>query len=174
EFTNRENRNWVDSLADGFNRLVRPLIASTVIFVFVLAYVNPEYFARVTLALSSIPNGYWALLSVIIGFYFGGRMQIKSQDFEFRQSQVDAVKALIETKKEFRQLEMDNDEPDKLAGDSLGKSDAVGQARLTVSNRVIDTFLKTAAPERDAQLKAVVQQIADPVDDPVRRVLGGD
>ncbi|HEY6896249.1 MAG TPA: 3TM-type holin, partial [Rhodocyclaceae bacterium] len=102
EFTNRENRNWVDSLADGFNRLVRPLIASTVLFVFVLAYVNPEYFARVTLALSTIPNGYWALLSVVIGFYFGGRMQIKSQDFEFRQSQVDAVKALIETKKEFR------------------------------------------------------------------------
>jgi len=29
-----------------------------------------------------LPAGYWALVTVIIGFYFGGRMQLKAQDFQ--------------------------------------------------------------------------------------------
>tara|TARA_Y100000385_G_C12993137_1_gene593746 strand:- start:185 stop:358 length:174 start_codon:yes stop_codon:yes gene_type:complete len=32
-------------------------------------------------ALPLLPAGYWALVTVIIRFYFGGRMQLKVQDF---------------------------------------------------------------------------------------------
>ena len=104
EFNERQNRNWVDSLADGFNRLVRPIIVILVLFIFVIAYLSPTHLAKISLAMSSIPDGYWALLSVIIAFYFGGRMQLKSQQFQFNESQLIAVKALVETKQEFKNL----------------------------------------------------------------------
>ena len=39
---------------------------------------DPAAFA----ALALLPAGYWALVTVIIGFYFGGRMQLKAQDFQ--------------------------------------------------------------------------------------------
>ena len=159
EFNQRQNRTWVDSFADAFNRLVRPFIVSIIVFIFILAYVNPEHFAKITLALSAIPNGYWALLSVIIGFYFGGRMQLKSQDFQFRQSQAQAVKTLIETKKEFRKLEMDTDEPDKQAGDEIAKSKAVDQERASQMNEIIDNFISTPDTEKQDTLKSLVNKI---------------
>ena len=159
EFNQRQNRTWVDSFADAFNRLVRPFIVSIIVFIFILAYVNPEHFAKITLALSAIPNGYWALLSVIIGFYFGGRMQLKSQDFQFRQSQAQAVKTLIETKKEFRKLEMDTDEPDKQAGDEIAKSKAVDEERASQMNEIIDNFISTPDTEKQDTLKSLVNKI---------------
>lgn len=145
EFNHRENRNIVDSIADGFNRLIRPLIVSLILFIFVIAYFSPSRLAEITLAMSSIPDGYWTLLSVIIAFYFGGRMQLKSQQFKFSESQAQAVKALIETKKEFRKLEMDTDEPDRLVGEQAGKSSVVDQDRKTQVNTVVDLALKSAA-----------------------------
>ncbi|MDN4502492.1 3TM-type holin [Alteromonadaceae bacterium BrNp21-10] len=142
EFNQRENRNWVDSIADGFNRLVRPFIVCLVLFIFFIAYFSPSHLAQITLAMSSIPDGYWALLSVIIAFYFGGRMQLKSQQFKFNESQVHAVKALIETKNEFRQLEMDDDEPDKVIGDAAGKAPEIDTARSNQVNSIVQTALK--------------------------------
>ncbi|MDH5228648.1 MAG: holin family protein [Gammaproteobacteria bacterium] len=156
EFNQKENRNWIDSFADGFNRLVRPFIVSIVVFIFILAYINPTHFAQITLALSSIPNGYWGLLSVIITFYFGGRMQLKSHDFQFKQSQLEAVRALVETKKEFRKLETETDEPDKLVGDSVAKADGVDKERETQMNEVIERFLK--AEKEGSDPKQVLQE----------------
>ena len=91
EFNARQNRTWADSLADAFNRLIRPMIVSLILFIFVIAYFSPTHLAEITLALSSIPDGYWTLLSVIIAFYFGGRMQLKSQQFKFSETQAQAV-----------------------------------------------------------------------------------
>ena len=42
----------------------------------------PEGAAVAFAALALLPAGYWALVTVIIGFYFGGRMQLKAQDFQ--------------------------------------------------------------------------------------------
>jgi len=142
EFNARSNRTWADSIADAVNRLVRPVITITILSIFFVAYLNPERFAIITTALGSVPDGYWALLSVIIAFYFGGRMQLKSQDFQFKESQAKAVKALIETKKEFRKLEMDNDEPDRVVGDTLAKDDSMEVARRQQDNMVVDRFLQ--------------------------------
>ncbi|MBI5329334.1 MAG: hypothetical protein HZB71_01865 [Betaproteobacteria bacterium] len=160
EFNERQNRTWADSLADAFNRLIRPFIVTIVIFIFVVAYVNPAHFAQIATALGAIPNGYWALVSVIIGFYFGGRMQLKSQDFAFQQHQAEAVRALIETRKEFRKLEMDNDEPDKAAGDSVAKAEPVKLAREGQGrNRVVAAFLSAAPEEREQKLTETVAKV---------------
>jgi hypothetical protein len=85
EFNQRTNRTWTDAVADGFNRLVRPVIVTIIISIFVIAYFSPQRFTEISLAMGSILGGYWALLSVIISFYFGGRMQLKSQDFQSKK-----------------------------------------------------------------------------------------
>lgn len=157
EFNQRTNRTVVDSIADAFNRLVRPTIVTIIISIFIIAYFDPEHFTAISLAMSSIPAGYWALLSVIIGFYFGGRMQLKSQDFQFKRHQLDAVNALIETKKKFRRIEMDNDEPDRAVGDQIGKSADTEREREQSQNGVIALYKKaiSQADEKE-QLNKVV------------------
>jgi len=162
EFNQRSNRTWIDSFADGFNRIVRPFIVTLVISIFFIAYVSPEQLAKITLAMSSIPDGYWALLGVIIAFYFGGRMQLKSQQFKFNESQTDAVRALIETKKEFRKLEMDTDEPDRLVGETAGKSVAVDQDRATQVNEVVEKALVAiASSDPSGDLAKKVKEMKD-------------
>lgn len=161
EFDDRQNRTWVDAFADAFNRLVRPFIVTLVVSIFIVAYVNPEQFALIGTAMGSIPNGYWALLSVVIGFYFGGRMQLKSQDFQFQQSQVDAVRQLIEAKQQFRKLEMDKDEPDKLVGDSTAKDDQINQIRTASRNQVVATFFKVPPEKRDQALQDTARQMIE-------------
>ena len=69
-------RGWFDGLVDGLNRLVRPVIT------FGLLGILPAGAAIAFAALALLPAGYWALVTVIIGFYFGGRMQLKAQDFQ--------------------------------------------------------------------------------------------
>jgi len=170
EFNQRHNRSWIDALADGFNRLVRPFIVSLVLFIFIVAYVSPPHLAEITLAMSSIPDGYWTLLSVIVAFYFGGRMQLKSQQFKFNEYQAQAIKALIATKKEFRQLELDSDEPDKTIGDAVGKSPAVDATRTNRVNTVVETALTYAHTDTNqAKLAETVHSMKDESVESVRK-----
>ncbi|NVK54147.1 MAG: hypothetical protein HWE26_00920 [Alteromonadaceae bacterium] len=168
EFNARQNRTWIDSLADGFNRLIRPLIVTLILFIFVIAYISPAHMAHITLAMSSIPDGYWTLLSVIIAFYFGGRMQLKSQQFKFNETQAHAVKALIESKAQFRKLELDNDEPDKVFGDTLAKHSHFDQARANQVNPVVEAALTHIredgadtenAAKSEAALRAIIAEM---------------
>lgn len=137
EFQNRNNRTWWDSLVDGLNRLPRPLMAIAVLGFFVLAPVNPEYFTKIAEAYKIVPDGYWALLSVIIGFYFGGRMQLKSQDMTMKKSQVQAAKELIEKREEFRKL--DSEEESSAAKIFTA---AVSSGFKPPENRVVKDWLK--------------------------------
>jgi len=82
EFHARQNRTLFDSLVDGLNRLARPLITLTALGVIPAVVIWPEELAVAFSALALLPTGYWALVSIIIGFYYGGRMQIKAQNFE--------------------------------------------------------------------------------------------
>jgi hypothetical protein len=151
EFNERTNRTWIDALADGFNRLVRPVIVTIIISIFVIAYFSPQRFTEISIAMGSIPGGYWALLSVIISFYFGGRMQLKSQDFKLKSAQVNAVKALIETKKEFRKLELNNDEPDRVVGDVIGKDNHIEVVRQGEKNAVIIAYLASLEEDEPSE-----------------------
>jgi hypothetical protein len=80
EFHDRLGRTWWDSLIDGLNRLPRPLITLGILAFFVLAPLEPVRFLEIARAYQMMPDGFWALLGVIIAFYFGGRMQLKGQD----------------------------------------------------------------------------------------------
>ena len=89
EFHDRSNRTWFDSFVDGLNRLARPIITISVLGVIPAVMIRAEVAAVAFAALALLPTGYWALVSIIIGFYYGGRMQMKAQDFE--RSVVEAV-----------------------------------------------------------------------------------
>lgn len=41
-----------------------------------------------------MPDGDWALLSMVIGFYFGGRMQLNLQDMKFKQEVMAVAKEI--------------------------------------------------------------------------------
>ena len=71
-----------DGLVDGLNRLVRPVITFGLLGILPAVVIWPEGAAVAFAALALLPAGYWALVTVIIGFYFGGRMQLKAQDFQ--------------------------------------------------------------------------------------------
>ena len=103
EFHQRATRTWFDSLVDGLNRLVRPIITLSLLGVIPAVTLYPEQAAISFAALTVLPTGYWALVSIVIGFYFGGRMQLKAQDFE--RSVNDAVTrapAAIKTMEDLR------------------------------------------------------------------------
>ena len=42
-----------------------------------------------------MPDGFWALLSVIVAFYFGGRMQLKRQDMAIRGGALEVARELL-------------------------------------------------------------------------------
>lgn len=105
EFRALQQRSWFDALVDGLNRLVRPMITLTVLGVIPAVMLRPEQMAVAFAALALLPTGYWALVSVIIGFYFGGRMQLKAQDFERSvQAAVSRAPKVIKSIESLREL----------------------------------------------------------------------
>ena len=63
------------------NRLVRPMITFGLLGILPAVIIWSERATIAFAALPLLPAGYWALVTVIIRFYFGGRMQLKVQDF---------------------------------------------------------------------------------------------
>jgi hypothetical protein len=104
---------------------------------------------------------------VIIAFYFGGRMQLKSQQFKFNESQSQAVKALIETKKEFRKLEIDSDEPDKIIGDIIAKTPEIEANRTAQINAIVETALENTTNK--TKLAEVVENLKTETPEQVKK-----
>lgn len=82
EYHTRTNRTALDSLADGLNRLVRPMVTSLLFGALPYVVITPEHAAISIASLQLLPTEYWVLLGTVLSFYFGGRMQIKAQDFQ--------------------------------------------------------------------------------------------
>jgi len=137
EFHQRQNRTWWDSLVDGLNRLPRPLITVAILSFFVLAPLNPQKFLEIAKAYELMPPGYWALLSVIIGFYFGGRMQLKSQDMAVKKDAVKAAKELVSMRREFRQLDLGDDSTESKVFDN-----AISAGESKIPNKVVAEWLQ--------------------------------
>lgn len=74
EFAPRAQRNWFDSLVDGLNRLQRPTYTFSMLGLFWLAYKNPGEFARVMTSLALVPEQFWIIIGMIVGFLFSSRM----------------------------------------------------------------------------------------------------
>ena len=94
-FQPRTNRTWWDSFIDGLNRVPRPLITLGVLAFFVLAPIDPLRFAQIARAYELMPDGFWALLSIIVAFYFGGRMQLKRQDMAVKGGALDVAREVL-------------------------------------------------------------------------------
>lgn len=94
EFHARSNRNWIDSLADGLNRLIRPVVTIMILFPLYATVKNPEVMAKVWTALSTLPEGYWAVAGLVLSFYFGGRMQVKALNSATMGAAAQALTAL--------------------------------------------------------------------------------
>ncbi|MBU2993453.1 holin family protein [Octadecabacter sp. 1_MG-2023] len=71
-----------DRLMDGLNRLPRPLLAFGTIGLFIVAMVDPIWFASRMQGISLVPDPLWWLMGAIVSFYFGARHQAHSQDFQ--------------------------------------------------------------------------------------------
>jgi hypothetical protein len=95
EFQARQGSTWWDSLVDGLNRLPRPLITLGILAFFVLAPLEPVRFLEIARAYQMMPDGFWALLGVIIAFYFGGRMQLKRQDMTVKGGAIKMAREIL-------------------------------------------------------------------------------
>jgi hypothetical protein len=95
EFHPRARRTGWDSFVDGLNRLPRPLITLSVGAFFVLAPLDPLRFAQVARAYELMPEGFWALLSVIVAFYFGGRMRLNRDDMAIKGGALAAAREVL-------------------------------------------------------------------------------
>jgi hypothetical protein len=52
-------------------------------------------FAQIARAYELMPDGFWALLSIIVAFYFGGRMQLKRQDLAIRGGALEVAREVL-------------------------------------------------------------------------------
>ena len=86
---NRDGKSRFDRFMDGINRIPRPAMALGTLALFVVAMVDPVWFAERMQGLSLVPEPLWWLLGVIVSFYFGARHQAKGQ--EFQQSIIDTM-----------------------------------------------------------------------------------
>lgn len=136
EFYQRQNRTKWDAFVDGMNRLPRPLLTFAILSFFVLAPLDPERFLLIAKGYEVMPPGYWALLSVIIGFYFGGRMQLKSQDMKVKKDAVKAASDLVAMRRSFRQLADPQDDESSQIFDA-----AVDAGKAPAKNAVVAKWL---------------------------------
>ncbi|MGI9419890.1 MAG: 3TM-type holin [Geminicoccaceae bacterium] len=107
EFRSRRTATAWDSFVDGLNRLPRPLITLGILGLFILAPADPLRFLEIARAYQIMPDGFWALLSIIIAFYFGGRMQVTRQQMTITGGALDAAKEIVKVRKTLRELSED-------------------------------------------------------------------
>lgn len=138
EFQSTRTSTAWDSFIDGLNRLPRPLITLGILGLFVLAPADPIRFLEIAQAYQIMPDGFWALLSIIIAFYFGGRMQVTRQQMTVKGGALDAAKEIVEVRKAFRELATE-DEPrtEKIYQQAVR---AAGSSQS--ANYVIDSWLR--------------------------------
>jgi hypothetical protein len=111
EFQPRPERTRWDTFIDGLNRVPRPLITLGVLAFFLLAPLDPLRFAQIARAYDLMPDGFWALLSVIVAFYFGGRMQLKRQDLAIRGGALEVVRELLALQRTAREQDAQRAQP---------------------------------------------------------------
>ncbi|WP_170606818.1 holin family protein [Ruegeria arenilitoris] len=75
-------KSGFDRFMDGINRLPRPALALGTLGLFVIAMIDPLWFAERMHGIALVPEPLWWLLGVIVSFYFGARHQTKAQEFQ--------------------------------------------------------------------------------------------
>lgn len=139
EFQARDGRTWWDSTIDGLNRLPRPLITLGILAFFVLAPVDPLRFAEIAKAYELMPDGFWALLSIVIAFYFGGRMQVKRQDMAVKGGALAVARDVLAIRRARAAEEASRAETIAPAGDVATAPDR-DHDREPTANRVVTAW----------------------------------
>jgi hypothetical protein len=146
---NARGSGWWDSFINGLNRLPRPMITFGILSMFVIAPLWPERFVLIAQGWQLIPEGAWALLGIVIAFYFGGRMQLKSQDFALTKAQIEASKRLIAMQRELSApTKVDRGSRDLATDEASGESplpDSRASGGVAISNRVIEEWRRRQA-----------------------------
>ena len=101
------NRNFLDSAIDALNRLVRPAFAWGVIWMLVWTVVDPGLMARVFESWAVLPDFAWGVVSLVVGFYFAGRLQIKHQSAKAAAGHLDALELIREADAAKSRAELD-------------------------------------------------------------------
>jgi hypothetical protein len=140
EFQAREGRTWWDSLVDGLNRLPRPLITLGILAFFVLAPLEPVRFLEIAKAYQMMPDGFWALLSVVIAFYFGGRMQLKRQDMTVKGGAVRAARQILALRREEQALPEPTGQPPVVLPPEVASPSLPTPIVAPGSNRVVEAW----------------------------------
>jgi hypothetical protein len=138
EFKSKRTSTSWDSFVDGLNRLPRPLITLGILGLFVLAPADPIRFLEIARAYQIMPDGFWALLSIIIAFYFGGRMQVTRQQMTITGGALDAARDIVKVRKAFREL-AEEDEP---VTEKVYRQAETTAAPDQQSNRIVAAWLK--------------------------------
>ncbi len=136
EFHDRAERTWWDSLIDGMNRLPRPLITLGILALFVLAPVAPVRFLEIAQAYQMMPDGFWALLSIIIAFYFGGRMQLKGQDMTVKGGALAVAREILA----LRRTEQQFDQPPPQPSGAMPQGAPATATASAPTNRVVEEW----------------------------------
>jgi hypothetical protein len=96
------SRNWFDGLVDWLNRLPRPLLTLGAIVILLLPVWDIGLATAVFTAWSIIPPAIWALITVVVTFFFGGRMQ--AQDLSFNRDLAATAAALPTVMGQLREI----------------------------------------------------------------------
>jgi Holin of 3TMs, for gene-transfer release len=144
EFHPRPQRTWWDSFMDGLNRLPRPLMTLGILGFFVLAPLDPLRFMQIASAYEMMPDGFWALLGIVVAFYFGGRMQVKQQDMAVRKGVLTAARELMELKRELGEMAAPGEPAPALPDQAPA---AGGSAAVALSNRVVEEWRRRGQPK---------------------------
>lgn len=100
---------WFDRLMDGLNRLPRPFLAFGTIGLFIVAMVDPIWFASRMQGIALVPDPLWWLMGAIVSFYFGARHQTNSQNFQRSIAQTMArVPTVVENAHRLQALRADS------------------------------------------------------------------
>jgi hypothetical protein len=75
----------------------------------VLAPLDPLRFAQVAHAYELMPDGFWALLSIIVAFYFGGRMRLKRQDMAVKGGALAVAQEVLAIRRAAREQDQASD-----------------------------------------------------------------
>ena len=90
-----DRKGLFDRVIDGLNRLPRPLLAFGTLGLFVMAMVDPIWFAGRIQGIALVPEPLWWLMGAIVSFYFGARHQAKAQDFQQSVAETAAQAAVV-------------------------------------------------------------------------------
>lgn len=130
-----------DRFVDGLNRLPRPMMVVATFLLFASAMFDPIWFAERMQGLALVPEPLWWLAGTIVTFYFGGRFQVKSQEFQrFAAQATAAVPQVIDNITRLRTLRHD----------SPGIADTGKDAKLSVEvvepsgNAALDVYRQQA------------------------------